>query len=248
MKNITIEKLCILAGKIMLVSGAETYRIEDTMSRIAKSYGVKNPQCYSTPTGINFSTDIADTTYFLRVSKRSTDLHKIAEVNRISRAIAVGEYSLEEAYVLLQEIDENSRTYPPLLLISVAALVSGCFSIMFGGTWHDFMPAAIAGGLGFMAMLVCERIIDIQFLAEFFGAFIIGVSSNVFLHFGFGESISIVIIGAVMPLVPGLHITNAVRDLIAGHLVSGLSKGVEALLTAFAIGAGVALTLGLNLF
>ncbi len=64
MKKVTIEKVCILAGKIMLVSGAETYRIEDTMSRIARAYGVKNPQSYSTPTGINFSTDIADTTYF----------------------------------------------------------------------------------------------------------------------------------------------------------------------------------------
>ncbi len=43
-----------------------------------------------------------------------------------------------------------------------------------------------------------------------------------------------------MPLVPGLHITNAVRDLMAGHLVAGVSKGVESVLTAFAIGAGVA--------
>jgi uncharacterized membrane protein YjjP (DUF1212 family) len=43
-----------------------------------------------------------------------------------------------------------------------------------------------------------------------------------------------------MPLVPGLAITNAVRDLMGGDLVSGLSKGAEALLTAFAIGAGIA--------
>lgn len=46
-----------------------------------------------------------------------------------------------------------------------------------------------------------------------------------------------------MPLVPGLHITNAVRDLMAGHLVAGLSKGAEAILTSFAIGAGVAVVL-----
>ena len=50
-----------------------------------------------------------------------------------------------------------------------------------------------------------------------------------------------IIIGSVMPLVPGLLITNAVRDLMAGHLVSGISKGAEAFLTAFAIGGGIAI-------
>lgn len=54
-----------------------------------------------------------------------------------------------------------------------------------------------------------------------------------------------IIIGSVMPLVPGLLLTNAVRDLIAGHFVSGLSKGAEALLTAFAIGSGIAVVFSL---
>lgn len=60
---------------------------------------------------------------------------------------------------------------------------------------------------------------------------------------GFGHNLDKIIIGSIMPLVPGLHITNAVRDLMAGHLVSGLSKGAEAFLIAFAIGAGIAFVL-----
>ena len=56
-----------------------------------------------------------------------------------------------------------------------------------------------------------------------------------------GSEIDKIIIGSVMPLVPGLLITNAVRDLMSGHLVSGMSKGAEALLTALAIGGGIAL-------
>lgn len=57
---------------------------------------------------------------------------------------------------------------------------------------------------------------------------------------GLGRELDKIIIGSVMPLVPGLLITNAVRDLMAGHLVSGLSRGAEAFLTAFAIGTGIA--------
>lgn len=241
MEKAMIEKVCMLAGKIMLVSGAETYRVEDTMSRIADAYGAPNAQSYATPTAINFSIDFGSETKFLRITKRSTaDLHKIAKVNSISRKIAAGELDLGNAYTLLEEVAKDVL-YPAWLQIIAAALASGCFAIMFGGTWDDFLPALIAGGLGFTAMLGFERFLDIRFLAEFFGAFVTGVASLLFISIGFGASLDLVIIGAVMPLVPGLLITNAVRDLLAGHLIAGVSKGVEALLTAFAIGAGVAI-------
>lgn len=225
----------------MLVSGAETHRVEDTMNRIAFAFGIENPQSYATPTGINFSVGIATTTHSLRINKRSTNLHKIAEVNNISRQITAGEINIKEAFTLLEDIDRADLDFPAWVQIIAAALVSGCFAIMFGGTWPDFLPALIIGTLGFAGMLGFERIVDIRFLAEFFGGFVIGGLAFLSTNHGFGNSLEMIIIGAVMPLVPGLHITNAIRDLMAGHLVAGLSKGVEATLTAFAIGAGVAI-------
>lgn len=65
------------------------------------------------------------------------------------------------------------------------------------------------------------------------------------IRIGWGTELDKIIIGSVMPLVPGLLLTNAVRDLMAGHLMAGMSKGVEALLTAFAIGSGIAVVLSL---
>ncbi|MFD1334591.1 threonine/serine exporter family protein [Oceanobacillus iheyensis] len=238
---ITVEKICLIAGKIMLISGAETHRVEDTMNRIARAYGITNPQSYATPTGINFSIDLATTTNFLRITSRSTDLHKIAEVNHVSRQIVDGAISKQQAYYELQHIEKSKLTFSPTVQIIAAMLVSGGFTMMFGGSWQDFIPALLAGGIGYAGMLAFEKLVEIRFLADFFGGFVIGVSSFLFLWIGLGETIDSVIIGAVMPLVPGLHITNAIRDLMAGHLVSGISKGIEALLTSFAIGAGVAI-------
>jgi uncharacterized membrane protein YjjP (DUF1212 family) len=106
----------------------------------------------------------------------------------------------------------------------------------------DFLAAAIAGGIGFSVMLIMDQLLEIRFLAEFIGSFFIGISAFLLIYNGIGNEMDKVIIGSVMPLVPGLHITNAVRDLMSGHLLSGVSKGIEATLTAFAIGAGVALT------
>ncbi|MDQ0861783.1 threonine/serine exporter family protein [Bacillus sp. V2I10] len=242
-----IMEVCLLAGKIMLISGAETYRVEDTMMRIAASYGVKNSHSYVTPTGIIFSieSDEPTKTKLIRIMERTTDLDKVTNVNAISRKISNGDLNVDEAYDLLKEIDEANSTYSLFLQVIAAAIASGCFLIMFQGQWSDFIPAVLAGGLGFMAVNYFHRLVPIKFFAEFLAAFIIGLLAYLFVRTGFGSEMDKVIIGSVMPLVPGLLITNAVRDLMAGHLISGLSKGAEAFLTAFAIGSGIAVVFSL---
>jgi uncharacterized membrane protein YjjP (DUF1212 family) len=114
---------------------------------------------------------------------------------------------------------------------------------MFKGTWDDFFPAFVAGGTGLITFIYAQRIVPIKFFSEFVASLIIAILSWIFVYTGWGYELDKIIIGSVMPLVPGLVLTNAVRDLMAGHLVSGLSKGAEALLTAFAIGSGVAVVL-----
>ncbi|MFD1385891.1 threonine/serine exporter family protein [Oceanobacillus oncorhynchi subsp. oncorhynchi] len=243
-QSVTVEKICLLAGKIMLASGAETYRVEDTMDRIAQSYGVENPQSYATLTGLHFSLDYTESSYFLRITKRATDLHKIDDVNQLSREIVAHQLPLETAYHKLKTLEKNVPTFSLSFQVLAATLVSGCFSLMFGGTWADFLPACLAGSIGYSTMILFDKMIEIRFLAEFIGSSFIGLTAATCFLLGLGGSLEMIIIGAVMPLVPGLPITNAIRDLMAGHLVSGVSKGIESLLTAVAIGAGIAMVYG----
>ncbi len=239
-----IAQTCLLAGKIILQNGGETYRVEDTMVRIAAAYGVADAQSYVTPTGILFAMDASvPTTRLIRISERSTNLRKVTLVNDISRRISQGKLEVSEAHRLLTEIDEQPFAYPIWLQVLVAAVSSGCFLVMFGGPWHDFLAAVLAGGLGFGSMVLLNRLVPVKLFAEFVASLILGGVTILFVKSGLALNMDTVIIGSVMPLVPGLHITNAVRDLMAGHLVSGLSKGVEAFLTAFAIGAGIAAVL-----
>jgi uncharacterized membrane protein YjjP (DUF1212 family) len=235
-----IIDVCLLAGKIMLRSGAETYRVEDTMMRIAAAYGLMETHSYVTPTGIIFSVSSKTPTQLVRIVDRSTDLQKVAKVNGVSRQISGGELSVQEAYAHLREIEADAHAYPVWVQIGAASIASGCFLIMFQGVWADFLPALIAGGIGFSSLIYIHKLVEIKFFAEFLASLIIGLLSVLFVSLNIGAELDKIIIGSVMPLVPGLLITNAVRDLMAGHLVSGISKGAEAFLTAFAIGAGVA--------
>ncbi len=235
-----LGELCLLAGKIMLESGAETYRVQDTMVRIAGSLGANYTNSYVTPTGIVFSLSGADQTKLAQISKRSTDLYKVIIVNSISRKISTGEISAEEAFSTLRKIEKENLKYPKYVKILAASIVSGFSLVLFNGEWHDFFSAFFAGGAGFLCVSYIHRLVDIKFFTEFLAALIVALTSYLFNYIGFGHDLPNIIVASIMPLVPGLLITIAVRDLMAGHLVSGLAKGAEATLTAFAIGAGVA--------
>ncbi|MFB9756283.1 threonine/serine exporter family protein [Paenibacillus hodogayensis] len=238
--------ICLLAGKMILQSGGETVRVEDTMMRLTSALGYPNAHSFVTPTVILFSIDGHEpNTRIFRISERSTDLRKLAEVNDISRKIVEGGVRPEEAYERLKRLDEEKRSYPLALQAAGAALVSGCFLIMFRGGWPDFIPAVLAGAAGYVAFVWIHRFVAVKFFAEFLAAFVLGAISRLFVYYGLGHDLDKIIIGSVMPLVPGVLITNAVRDLMAGHLLSGTSKGAEAFLTAFAIGAGIALVLSI---
>ncbi|MCR8644661.1 threonine/serine exporter family protein [Paenibacillus sp. N1-5-1-14] len=243
LNKVTAEKIevCLLAGKIMMQSGGETYRVEDTMARMAASLGMPNASSYVTPTGILFSTEGTEPAKLIRITNRTTDLQKVNMVNTISRALTEKRMTAEEAYRKLKQIDAANHTFPIWVQIIAASIASACFMIMFQGPWTDFLASLVTGGFGFLSFVIINRFVQVKFFSEFTASFIIGLLAFLFVSYEMGHEADKIIIGSVMPLVPGLLITNAVRDLMAGHLVSGLSKGAEAFLTSFAIGTGIAL-------
>ncbi|GGA22220.1 threonine/serine exporter family protein [Psychrobacillus lasiicapitis] len=234
---------CLLAGRLMMESGAETYRAEDTMDRMAISQHLTQSQSFVTPTGIIFSGSNSLPTRLVRISNRSTDLERIALVNNVSRKLVNKDITLQEAYSELVSIENEHKTLPLWIQIGAASIASASFLLLYGGTFKDVPTALIAGGIGFSISTLLEMKTRVKFFAEFLAALCICLIAIFSVTWGLGIDVDRIIIGSVMPLVPGLLITNAVRDLMAGHFVSGVSKGAEAFLTAFAIGAGVALGL-----
>ena len=140
---------CLLAGRLMMEAGAETYRVEDTMARMAETQQLSATHSFVTPTGIIFSPGSPYHTKLIRIKDRSTDLEKVALVNDVSRKLSADEYTLEEAYAKLQEIEKANVMFPLWLQIIAAAIASGCFLILYEGLWTDVPAAIFAGGVGF---------------------------------------------------------------------------------------------------
>lgn len=233
------------AGQIILESGGETYRVEDTIMRIAKSYGLIDPESYVTPTGIicSASNEKNETISIVkRVKNRSVNLERIDLVNDVSRKLQNEPMDINDLYDELVSISK-SRRYPISLDIFCSSFAAAGFSILFGGNMKDFACAFLIG-------------VVIKLLVNFFGSleinqfFINSICGAVsaFLAIIFSvvipdTNIDMIIIGSIMLLVPGLSITNAVRDTISGDLVSGLTRAADAFLVAVSIAAGTGIVL-----
>ncbi|WP_430535286.1 threonine/serine exporter family protein [Listeria rocourtiae] len=231
---------CLLAGKIMMESGAEMYRVEDTMSRIAEAASERKGISFVTPTGIFMALHGGSTVKMEQIPARTINLEKVSLVNDLSREFTMKQITLGQLYTRLRALDKEVKFFPVWLQIVAAAVVSGTLMMIFGGVWKDLLTTCIIGAIGFVIFYYGTEFFKVKFLAEFLAAFSVGLLAVLAISIDWGVSLDKMIIGGVMPLVPGVPITNAVRDLLAGHLLSGMARGTEALITAGTIGIGIA--------
>lgn len=240
----SLADTALLAGEIMLRSGAETYRVEDTMYHILQTSNIESTQVIALMTGIvvtlNDKNMEQPVTLMRRVEERSTNISNIIKVNDISRRYCAGKITLEEAYEELQHV--KSKQYKRLVYNLATIGIAVGFAIMFGGTPADVLAAAIVGA-------VLAGVVTLGKLAKINGVLVnvlagmgIAMLTVVVQRFLFAEiSTDIVIVSAIMPIVPGVAITNAIRDTLQGDYLSGCARILEALLIAMAIAVGAGL-------
>ena len=239
--NLVIDVL-MLAGAILLQSGAEVHRVEDTMIRIAHSQGIINANVLAIPAAIFFSIDHTNISRMKRIVNPTHDMQKVCQVNQISRSLVSGDIHLGEALSQLTQLKEQPLPYTELGVSIAATIAAPCFTIMFGGTPWDAVATMIATLFAFPFSILIDKLIRIEFVSKFAGALVFSLFSLLFAkHSGLSVNPNIINAGAVMPFVPGIAFTNAVKDLMTNHLNTGLTKIFQTLLIILSLGAGTAL-------
>lgn len=229
----------------MIASGAETKRVEDTMRRILSVDTENIGESFVIATGVfaGLHGKITDTgSKFRRIEKRSIHLERIALVNSMSRNFVEGRLSLEEALKETERI-RSVNTYSNLLVILGYSFVSAFFSLMFQGSAKDAIACCIVGFLLGLAVYGMEKIHISSFLISYLGSSIITIATLFLYHNSIGTNFDTIVIGCLMPLVPGVALTNSIRDILEGDFLSGTSRIIEAMITAVAIAGGVGIIL-----
>lgn len=230
----------VLAGVVMLRSGAETYRVEETITHILRTAQVETVETVVLTTGIFVTMDNPDMesiSVIKRVESRGMNLNRIERANAVSRRYCAGEMTLEEAYAELKTI--KGRQYKRMVYNLATIGVCSGFPPLFGGSWEEIAGAAAAGVI--LAMIITiGKCLHIQgFILNAFSAFGVALTA-IFLKNGFPTmNMDIVIISSIMPIVPGVAITYAIRDSLQGDYLAGAARSMEAFMTAAAIALGV---------
>ncbi|WP_176461819.1 threonine/serine exporter family protein [Anaeromicrobium sediminis] len=234
-----ILRIALYAGEIMLKNGAEIYRVEDTIIRICTSKNLNHVNAFVTPTGIFVSDDRMDGISFIkRIKNRSLNLHKVSMVNNFSRGYVNSTMGISQALTQLKKIDESDK-YPLPVRVFFTGVIGGFFSLMFGGQFLDFISASIISMVSIFIADQIDKISDTSFFPTIIASSTIGLLGILFTLIGIGKSLDMIIVGSLMPLVPGVAFTNGLRDFISGDLIAGLTKIFEAIFIAICIAVGI---------
>ena len=239
------DKLLDLAtdlGYELSMSGAEIFRVEDSINRILRTYGME-PEVYAIPNCIHVSVTLPDgesLSEMRRVGFHGNDLDAVEQFSDLSRRICREKPEADTARQWLEEACESRRNYSNFIQFVGYFLASFAFGIFFGGDLVD----ALCGGVGGIAVGLSVMFMDKLQANNFFKTLLASIPLALIPYIcgalGICQRPDMATIGTVMVLVPGLLFVHAMRDIIFGDTNSGVNRIVQVLLIAMAIACGTA--------
>ena len=206
-------------GDALLNSGAEIFRVEDTLNRMGYACGATHMNVFVITSSIvitmEFPGDGARTQTRRIHEGGGNDFTKLEQLNDLSRRFCSRPVSAGELRKEFERI--NAEKPKPFWKLLGSVLAASSFALFYGGTISDAIAAGIAGiliwGLQKYLRPVCMNEVTFQFVASFLtGCAICGFALLCpFLH------MDKIMIGDIMLLIPGLMSTNAIRDVLRDH-------------------------------
>lgn len=233
--------------------GAETYRVEDTITRIIEAYGYEKVDVFVIPNCIiaGLETEDGDVeTKVRRLKSGDTMLDGIEKYSALCRRICSERPSVKEARRLLEETDSSVCRYGRFIYYLGAFLIGAGFGIFFGGGLLEMLSAGLSCAATAAALSFMGRLNANAFFKSFVCSFILALIANLCGAVGLCKNTDIASIGALMILVPGFLFTNSMRDIIYGDTMSGVNRLVQVLMIAAALvfGTSAAVTISRQFF
>ena len=232
---------CLLdMGELLLDCGAEVSRVEDTLRRLSRAYGVGRSEIFVIPSIISVTAVFPDgetLTETRRIrSTGATDFYRLEKLNALSRSCCAGPLPLEELRARLDKVAAGVK--PGWMLYLGSAAAAGGFAVFFGGTLWDALAAAV---FGLLVALLQRRLGRTQLnpaAVNLVLSLTVGLLVGALARLVPALHADMILIGDIMLLIPGLAMTNAVRNMLVGDTISGVVRLAETLIWAGALAGG----------
>ncbi len=238
----TLLDLSTDLGYELAMCGAETFRVEESVSRVLEAYGVK-AEVFAIPNCLTVSIETADAkpmTRMRRIGYHGNDIDGVERYASFSRHLCTHKPDPAQARNSLAQLREQAHAYPLPIYLLGSFLGAAGFAMVFGGSVIDGLCGGFCGLVVGLINHYMDQMKANQFFRTIAAAFPMALIAYALSAVGIADNADMVTIGALMILVPGLLFTNAMRDIIFGDTNSGTNRIVQVLLIAAAIALGTA--------
>lgn len=227
-------------GEQMLLCGAEVGRVETAIRLICSAYGCTRTDVFTITSSIVVSVEDKEGVHLTqtrRITGTGTDLTRLHQLNELSREVCANKPEFDYIRSRLREICVK-EPYPLWLQALGSGLIAFAFAVFFGGTWMDGVVAAPLGiGLRYLTWILQRSGMN-QIFINVVASFLLATAAMLLTRNGIGDDVNKIIIGNIMLLIPGIALTNSLRDMISGDIMTGMLRFFDAVLVAAAIAAG----------
>lgn len=232
-------------GEEMIVCGAEVNRVENSILRMCEAYGADRVNVFIITSNIQVTLEAPDgriLTHIRQIIRYDVNFDRLDYLNNLSRYICA---NTPDAVTLQEKLEEvmNRPKQPVLLKFIGCMLAAGGFAVFFGGSCLDGIAAGALGAIIAAIELFLAGREKNQIVYHFLVSVVAGIAAHIMVGIGFGDNIDMLMIGGIMLLIPGIAMTNAVRDMLIGDIASGMLRISNAVLIAAAIACGFAFTI-----
>ena len=231
-------------GRQLLQNGAEIYRVEESVQRLLTAYGCGQIEVFAIPSCIILNIQEGDRNYTksVRIKAVSNNLRKLSLLNALCREICRQTPAVEESWQRLQKILDEPL-YPVQVSYLAYGLAAFFFTLFWGGHLLDAVVAFPCGLLVKAVSSSMRRVRANVFFTNLVTSVLLALGPLLLELAGVGIYTDKIIIGTIMLLVPGIAITNVMRDVLAGDFLTALTRFVEVLIVALGITVGVAMAI-----
>lgn len=229
----------------MLIAGAEVSRVEDSVQRMCEAYGCDRINVFVITSNIQVTLQDPQgeiITQIRRVIRNDVNFDRLDYLNDLSRFVCAKKPSPEELEDRF-EIVMRRKQQPLAVTVIGGMAIGGSFAMFFGGNIWDGAAGALCGLAVVLLNIVISRLGQNALANVFVVSFLSGLISVFTVWLGIGEHTDKIMIGIIMLLIPGIAMTNGVRDMLTGDIATGMLRVTNALLIAIAIACGFALSL-----
>lgn len=232
-------------GESMLISGAENYRIEDSLYRMCRSYGFVKYDVFVIPSNIQITVETENgdiITQVRHIENVDIDFDQLDYMNNLCRYVCSHTPDEEELQKKYQEVKNRPPQHPAAKYF--AGIMGGTgFAVFFGCNFKDAIVAVIVSLMIVVVGKWLEKREGNLFVYNTILSFLSEVIIVLSVRNGFADHPERIMIGIVMLLISGLSTTNGIREILQKDYISGFINIMNSILGAAGIAVGTALAM-----